>query len=99
MNAKKLEFSLLPHRLKVHMANMELLIQPSQTLRHGKEALDRKVKAAATVSHAFPDHPELSPTQAGHEETWKCTALCRTPRWPLTKRFRGSLTCALPVLW
>ncbi|KAK9822314.1 hypothetical protein WJX74_006531 [Apatococcus lobatus] len=60
MRAKKLDFSLQPHRLKVHMANKELLVQPSQTLRHGKEVMDRKIKSAATVDRRQQQQTSIS---------------------------------------
>ncbi|KAK9868763.1 hypothetical protein WJX84_009994 [Apatococcus fuscideae] len=46
MRAKRLDFRVLPHRLKVHMAHDELLVQPSRVLKHASNAVHKKVEAA-----------------------------------------------------
>ena len=86
MRAQKLEFSLLPHRLKVHMANKDLLVQPSQTLKAGKQTMDRKVKAAALVCSPWLDAataprasqfhlPILCSSSMYHEAFWSLTVV------------------------
>ncbi|KAK9868762.1 hypothetical protein WJX84_009994 [Apatococcus fuscideae] len=77
MRAKRLDFRVLPHRLKVHMAHDELLVQPSRVLKHASNAVHKKVEAANQAERREQRQSSgasLSAEDCGHmSDVWGCS--------------------------